>query len=232
MNELTKQKITSDLNDVNSILESRGDTHPLEDSSRDVKKYRTGSVSLYRSFARTLRRFQSNKLSPLQYQQAGGQHVFVNSPNLTRQFNAAFPVLDIIANTKDSRCFSSRNDTLNFCNEPTCSVCPECVTHRNELKKALDGITASGGESADEMRHVHMGKLLDTLNSWSMHMFNRGSDARSFNIKLYDNDGYNHKTLGSMFRGMFQNILKGGNIDYVNSGYTAGSPHNPEDMVK
>jgi hypothetical protein len=236
MNDITKNLIDTEILNNRKTLTDLGDRKPFEGFADNVKKYYGGTISLYRSFARTLDRIKSTKLPALRYAKDGDNHTFPGSPRFSVEFRKAYPALEQIANSPDKGCMLIEglgNDrTLAFCNNPLCSFCPECAAHKQELRKALEGITAPSGEVADEMRHVHVGKLYNVLNSWSMHQFSRGTDASSFTNQAYENDSYKHKKLGAMFRGMFQNMLSGGNSDYVESGLTSGTPHNPEDMVK
>jgi hypothetical protein len=115
---------------------------------------------------------------------------------------------------------------LDLCADgPECYDCLDCEPHRQELRKAVNGIY-SNNPGDDETRMFHVKNLISTLNSWASHHDTRGGDAESCNDPNYNSCNDLHQTMATHLRSMADKLTSAIKSDYQNTkGYGGAAEH-------
>ena len=115
---------------------------------------------------------------------------------------------------------------LGLCSDgPECYDCLDCEPHRQELRKAVNGIY-SENPGDDETRLFHVKNLISTLNSWASHHDTRGGDEESCNDINYSQCNNLHQTMATHLRSMADKLTNAAKNDYQNTkGYGGAAEH-------
>jgi hypothetical protein len=115
----------------------------------------------------------------------------------------------------------SEKGAIRQCTERKCNNCNDCGVHKEELLKALKGLTTEGSS----MHQVHLKNLITVLGSWAAHQDSTGGTKATRHDPAYHECRGDHAVLATFLHLAAHRLKKAYEYDYRKSGGRGGGRH-------